>query len=552
MRRLWFVVFAFLFSFCMTAIALEEAGVVFSDLAGQVEVRPGDDEEAWEFAKMERKLYTDDHIKTGLDSSAILSFADMSTFVMKPSTEIILSSPTTKESKIILAAGNIWVNVKKMVKDGSMDIEMSQAVAGIKGTNITCSTNQDEDRIQVLRGIAEVLIRESQERVTVQEGEELIVKKGGKSEKVEINIQQEQDKWKEQLNRMGESIQMNEIPDTLRQIQQSESERFMVLQDTFKSLIAMESVPETAGREFIKEAERFTGVLMEDTVILSSIQLKVTNALNTPDLAADSRVRLIGYQKLIADARAVMQRYQNETAKMMRTQFKKGAGKTSLEEELQPVQESFNAVMEPVRGILQELSANPSGMGQDWFASALDACTQALANLDGLSEQVAAALEKNPSDAYALALQKQLNEQKSLISRMLKDLAVVEVDPSTITEMQNLEDSISDSILQLQTRINSYSAISGESLDVKKRQLAESLHILNNFSAARRNYLNSQRLYDSTMRAAASQKFRTAEQQELESQFERISNKFSELGIVAEQLELELNSLEDQINGILK
>ncbi len=550
MRRLWFVVFAFLLSLCVTAIALEEAGVVFSDLSGQVEVRPGDDEEAWEFAKMERKLYTDDHVKTGLDSSAILSFADMSTFVMKPSTEIILSSPTKKESKVILAAGNIWVNVKKMVKDGSMDIEMSQAVAGIKGTNITCSTSQNEDRIQVLRGLAEVMIRETQERVTVSEGEELVVKAGGKTEKVEIDIQREQKKWEEELNKLGEQIQLNEVPDVLREIRQSEGETFKVLQDSYKSLLAMDGVPEDLVLQFRKDAERFIGVLLEDSAIMRSIQNKIDLALQSPNLDSATRVSLAGYMKMVADVRATMASYQSEVSKMMKTSFKKAI--TSLETELIPVQESLNAVMEPITGVLQELSANPTGMGQDWFAAAQAECVEALAALDELSEQVALALDKSPTDVSAISLQKRINSERLRISLLLKDLAVVEVDPSTTIEMQNLEDTVSDSILQLQSRISSYNAISGESLDVQKRQLAESLHILNNFSTTRRSYLSSQRLYDSTMRAAASQKYRTAEQEELANQFERISNKFSELGIVAEQLETELNNLENQINEILR
>lgn len=143
--------------------ALEDAGCIFSDLAGQVEVlnpigydengEPQYDEDDWHFAKIDEPLYTGTRIKTGLDSSSVVSFADMSTFVMKPSTEIILSSPTSKESKIKLAFGNIWVNVKKMVKDGTMDVEMSQAVAGIKGTIFVCEVKEDgTSTLKVIEG----------------------------------------------------------------------------------------------------------------------------------------------------------------------------------------------------------------------------------------------------------------------------------------------------------------------------------------------------------------------------------------------------------------
>ena len=148
---------------------LEDAGCIFSDLAGQVEVlnpigykddgTPDyGDEEDWHFAKIDEPLYVGTKIKTGLDSNgndsmAIISFADMSTFVLQESTTIELVSPIKKESKIKLAAGNIWANVKKMVKDGTMDVEMSQAVAGIKGTIFVCEVKEDgTSTLKVIEG----------------------------------------------------------------------------------------------------------------------------------------------------------------------------------------------------------------------------------------------------------------------------------------------------------------------------------------------------------------------------------------------------------------
>ncbi len=149
-------------------IKLEDAGCSFSDLCGQVEVlnpigydangEPEYDDEAWHFAKLDEPLYVGTKIKTGLDSydqksAAIISFADMSTFVTQENTTIELVSPTHKESIIKLACGNIWVNIKKMVKDGTMDVEMSQAVAGIKGTIFVCEVKEDgTSTLKVIEG----------------------------------------------------------------------------------------------------------------------------------------------------------------------------------------------------------------------------------------------------------------------------------------------------------------------------------------------------------------------------------------------------------------
>ncbi|EKD83698.1 MAG: hypothetical protein ACD_39C00510G0001, partial [uncultured bacterium] len=218
---------AFLFSFSPAFAVNDNAIVRFGDLHGEVNVRPNsEDDDAYIFAELDTPLKHDDRIKTLPKSGAILSFSDMSTFVMKEDSVIVLDIANEKNTKIGLVAGNIWVNLKKMVADGSMEIEMSQAVAGLKGTNITCSTSRGEDRIQVLRGIAEVLIKETQERVQVKEGEELVVKSGGKTEKVEIDVAAEQKKWEEATSRLGESIQMNEVPDVLRGILDAESSEF--------------------------------------------------------------------------------------------------------------------------------------------------------------------------------------------------------------------------------------------------------------------------------------------------------------------------------------
>jgi len=93
-------------------------------LSGEVEVRHSDDEEGWQVAKLDMVLYVDDHIKTGERSSAILSFMDMNTFVMKPETEIIIPTAYEKENVIKLITGNLRANVKRMFRDEVLEVEM--------------------------------------------------------------------------------------------------------------------------------------------------------------------------------------------------------------------------------------------------------------------------------------------------------------------------------------------------------------------------------------------------------------------------------------------
>ena len=140
---------------------VETSGAVFTGITGDVEVLPYGST-TWVLAKRENPLNKGDKIKTGEDSQATIGFADMSTFVLREESEIQLTEPNWKDnfrdSKIALVAGNIWVNVKKMVKDGSMEIDMDQAVLGIKGTTFELweTGTRNTSIIKVTEGIVAV------------------------------------------------------------------------------------------------------------------------------------------------------------------------------------------------------------------------------------------------------------------------------------------------------------------------------------------------------------------------------------------------------------
>lgn len=182
---------------------LEDSGVAFSDLFGQVEVNiPNEDgtydEEKWDFAKLDGKtLPVGTHIKTSENSGGYISFADMTTFTLKPGSEIILSSPAAKDSQVKLLAGNLWINVKKMFKDGSMEIEMSQAVAGIKGTRFVVSENGTESTIKVTEGTVKYTSKSTGESVDVARGESMTASAQGLSEKITFDPSEEEGKWQE-------------------------------------------------------------------------------------------------------------------------------------------------------------------------------------------------------------------------------------------------------------------------------------------------------------------------------------------------------------------
>ncbi len=147
------------------AVTFPDSGARFSDLSGQVEVlipkgymadgEPDWDEEAWTIAKLDMTLPEGTRIKTSDRSTVILSFADMTTFSMKPETEIYLSKPQAKPGQFKLLGGQLWINFKRMIKDGSMEIEMGQAVTGIKGTTLVLEDDGTSSTVKVIEGTVE-------------------------------------------------------------------------------------------------------------------------------------------------------------------------------------------------------------------------------------------------------------------------------------------------------------------------------------------------------------------------------------------------------------
>ncbi|MDD4858685.1 MAG: FecR domain-containing protein [Dehalococcoidales bacterium] len=127
----------------------------FSGINGQVEVLlPGARE--WDFADLSSELPPGTRIKTGIDSTCVLSFGDMSTFVLKPESEVIVAEkPDAKSVKTF--KGNVWANLKKTVTDGTMDIEMNQGICGIKGTTIVIEETADgTSAVKVIEGAVQV------------------------------------------------------------------------------------------------------------------------------------------------------------------------------------------------------------------------------------------------------------------------------------------------------------------------------------------------------------------------------------------------------------
>ncbi len=174
---------------------LEDSGARFSSLNGQVETRPESCEKCWKLAKLETMLRRGDHIRTQEDSSAVIGFADLSTFVVKPETEVVVRTAAPNESKLKLVIGNIWANIKHMAKDGSMEIEMNQAVTSIKGTTFVLSETGGTSTLQVIEGSVEFTSTAMKQKATVNGGFSVAATKNGLGEVKPIDVKAVTAEW---------------------------------------------------------------------------------------------------------------------------------------------------------------------------------------------------------------------------------------------------------------------------------------------------------------------------------------------------------------------
>jgi ferric-dicitrate binding protein FerR (iron transport regulator) len=160
-----------------------------------VEFRHEDDKDNWIPAKMDTQLCVGDHVRTSEDSSAIIGFSDLSTFVLKPESEIVVTLPPASDSKLQLLFGNIWVNVKKIANNGTMEVDMSQAVTGIKGTTFVLSETGTTSTLKVIEGTVSFTAKATGQSVEVSTGQTVQADATGLSPVTSFDVNAESADW---------------------------------------------------------------------------------------------------------------------------------------------------------------------------------------------------------------------------------------------------------------------------------------------------------------------------------------------------------------------
>jgi len=171
---------------------LENRIVRFADLHGEVNVKRYDeDDDCYVFCDLNTPLQHGDVIKVLPGSGAILSFSDMTSVVLKEDTVVVLDIANEKETLVGVLAGNIWVNFKSMVKDGSMEVEMAQAVAGIKGTIISTCVSDEGEEVYLFTSSATVTSKTTGKTINLEPGQKALVDESGEILVSDFDIEEE-------------------------------------------------------------------------------------------------------------------------------------------------------------------------------------------------------------------------------------------------------------------------------------------------------------------------------------------------------------------------
>jgi hypothetical protein len=174
----------------------EDAKTRFNSITGQVEISRDPDTVDYEPVTTKTVIRVGDHIMTGPDSGAIIQLDDMTTYVMGPNSEISIDSSPQKETKMGLVTGRIWTNTVKIIKDGTMTVNMSQAVAGIKGTTFVCEqVKGGASTLKVIEGVVELTAKNGGAKTTVNAGEMVVATTAGLGQKQSFDSAAETAYW---------------------------------------------------------------------------------------------------------------------------------------------------------------------------------------------------------------------------------------------------------------------------------------------------------------------------------------------------------------------
>lgn len=167
-----------------------DSRIRFNDFYGEVKKRCNfEEDDSYEFVDLDDVVYENDRIKTEEESGAILGLEDMSTYVIKPKSVLIIHTKEENESKLEMLIGRMWTNIKKVAAGKSIGVEMSHCVCGINGTIVAFEETGGKSDIYLFAGSVTVTSKKGTDKVNLQPGQTSSVGSNGKVAVKEFDIE---------------------------------------------------------------------------------------------------------------------------------------------------------------------------------------------------------------------------------------------------------------------------------------------------------------------------------------------------------------------------
>lgn len=167
-----------------------DSRIRFNDFYGEVKKRCNfEEDDSYEFVDLDDVVYENDRIKTEEESGAILGLEDMSTYVIKPKSVLIIHTKEENESKLEMLIGRMWTNIKKVAAGKSIGFEMSHCVCGINGTIVAFEETGGKSNIYLFAGSVTVTSKKGTDKVNLQPGQTSSVGSNGKVAVKEFDIE---------------------------------------------------------------------------------------------------------------------------------------------------------------------------------------------------------------------------------------------------------------------------------------------------------------------------------------------------------------------------
>lgn len=189
-----------------------DSGYRFNDFNGHISIYAcNDPDKEAEFSpEMDMVLHRNDYIITHEDSTVDIAIANYGNYHMAPESSLILGYDSEKRSALKILAGRIKANVTELLKHGTMTVEMSQAVAGIKGTIFVVEETGTESTLKVLEGLVEFTSNSTAKSEMIGAGESITATPEGLEKKESFDIEVENKIWKDLESGNFENVKIEE------------------------------------------------------------------------------------------------------------------------------------------------------------------------------------------------------------------------------------------------------------------------------------------------------------------------------------------------------